>query len=396
MLKFKKTIIITIISISIMIAKSFAYEYDFNSSCSYLFLWDLELNEQDKYDLVFNKTSWRNVRSLTENFCQKAYNLKCSDNRGWEYEINYFDASQSVFLSILCNSVWEWANYIGNNNEYLKKNSFLDFHIISSATWYMEPCHSWWSMNSCDYSYNLPLIFNKIMDDFFWIKQARNLWITGLVDDFSAATVANTFSLENFPWLWLQEWLSKWICDPKSEYYRTTCTTLKSYMVDANNLLKNTEVINVTWLQANYWADCMNKTGLMNNILYCGLLWSNSDYKFINTVYNEYIWYVLFLSYYSFYIDGSEFLDDTTISVSDRIQENKEKIFLTQSQIFKSKQAITSSLNTLWEIAYSFPIHIWFLMYQEDAKLFMKAMWKVYTPIRTLYDKLRNVQIKES
>jgi len=34
-------------------------------------------------------------------------------------------------------------------------------------------------------------------------------------------------------------------------------------------------------------------------------------------------------------------------------------------------------------------------MYQEDANMFMKELAKIYAPIRTLYDKLRNVQIAE-
>jgi hypothetical protein len=34
-------------------------------------------------------------------------------------------------------------------------------------------------------------------------------------------------------------------------------------------------------------------------------------------------------------------------------------------------------------------------MYQEDAQIFMKNIAKIYPPVRTLYDKLRNVQKPE-
>jgi hypothetical protein len=34
-------------------------------------------------------------------------------------------------------------------------------------------------------------------------------------------------------------------------------------------------------------------------------------------------------------------------------------------------------------------------MYQEDSKLFMKKLSKLYPPIMTLFDKLRNVQKAE-
>lgn len=394
MKNFKKIAQIIII-LGLMIVPCFSdyTGYTFDLPCIYLIWWDNKYQPY-KYDLVYNDSANKSIKSLTKHFCKNAYVMKCSDISDWEYTRDYFDASQSVFLSILCNSVWEWSYYSNEEDDYLKKDSFLDFYIIESETWYFEACHPYWSMNSCDYSYNLPLIFNKIMNDFFWIKQARNLWVNKIEESFEPDKAANKFSIEKFPWLNLQEGLSNGICDPASEYYKTTCKSLKWYMSDALNLLKNTEVISVEWLQTKEWIDCEND--FKTNILYCGLLWSNSDYKFINTVYNEYLWYNLFLSYYSFYIDGSDYLDSTTSNATDKLEENKEKRFLVQDQLLKSKQAITTSIKTLSEITYSFPIHIWFLMYQEDAKLFMEKVSKIYAPLRTLYDKLRNVQIKES
>ena len=397
----KKIAQIVIIS-SITIVPCFSYEYTFDTQCIYLIWWDENLFEPYKYDLAYTYTDSEkaNVLSLTNHFCQNVHQMKCSDSRDGEYSVDYFDASQSVFLSVLCNTVWEnideaWTwilHYYNENDNYLKKKDFFDFNIVPE-TWYLEPCHPRWKMNNCDYSHKLPSIFNEIMDDFFAIKQARNFWINNLKDSFVADDAANLFSIGAFPWLELQPWLEKGICDPASKYYKTTCKTLKGYMTDARNLLKNTQVINVEGLDDREWVDCENY--FKNNILYCGLLWSKSDYKFINTVYNEYLWYNLFLSYYSFYIDGPDYLDETPTKYNDRLEENKEKIFLVQDQLLKSKKAITTSLKSLSEITYSFPLHVWFLMYQEDAKLFMENISKIYAPIRTLYDKLRNVQIKE-
>ena len=68
---------------------------------------------------------------------------------------------------------------------------------------------------------------------------------------------------------------------------------------------------------------------------------------YINALYNEYFWYNLFLSYYSFYIDGSDYLDSRNDDIADRLEENKEKRFLVQDQLLKSKQAITTSIKTL-------------------------------------------------
>ena len=89
-----------------------------------------------------------------------------------------------------------------------------------------------------------------------------------------------------------------------------------------------------------------------------------------------------------------EYQEISEVDISKNV--NLERISLVNDQIFKSKQAITLSLRSLTEMTYSFPVHIGFLMYHEDAKFFMEKSSKLYAPVRTLYDKLRNVQIKES
>ena len=277
----------------------------------------------------------------------------------------------------------------------LKKKSFLDFWIVVSETWKLESCHWSGSMNDCNYAYNLPQIFNVIENDFFNIRQARFFGISGLSEEFSAEEAANAFSLSVFNGLSIQEWLDKWICSPDTVYYKSTCKTLKNYMVDARNLLTNTKVIDIEKLQElSETADCENYPD--ENILYCGLLWTNSEYKFLNVVYNEYFWYRLFLSYYMFYLEKTNILYDEDSKFKNNKEDNMEKVSLIEDQLSKSKQAITLSFRSLTEMTYSFPTHIGFLMYQEDAKYFLENASKLYTPIRTLYDKLRNVQIKES
>ncbi len=347
-----------------------------------------------KKDIIYSDQN--NVKSLTQHFCQKVVSYKCMDSSDWDYAVDFFDASQSMFLSVLCTNVW-LKNFSGYDtaNSILKKQSFVDFGMLASETGYWEDCHNYGSMNNCDFASNLPQIFNKIMNDLFSIRQARALGVNNLSDTISVQDYANNFSKEKFPWLVLQKWLENGICDDNSPYYKTTCSKLKNYMTDAVNLLKNTEVVDVSKVQEMPWPkDCENFRS--KNILYCGLLWTNSDYNFVNAVYNEYFWYNLFLSYYSYYINWSEFLDKKYSNELDALQENYEKIYLVQNQLVKSKQAITLSLRNLAEISYSFPLHVGFLMYQEDSKLFMDRVSKIYSPLRTLYDKLRNVQIKET
>jgi len=247
---------------------------------------------------------------------------------------------------------------------------------------------------------------NEIMNDMFSIAQARFFWISKL--DAKAEDVANKFSIDTIPWLKL------WLCDPSNTYYKTTCKNLKWYVEDARSMLKKTSIISITWLQVEpEGLDCVSS--FSDNILYCWLLWDTSTYGFINTVYNEYFWYSLFMWYYTLKLDSDikqqDWYEDVRTSilkwdppVESRDPENfieyseelEERMTRIEQQLFKSKQAITESLKNIAELKSSFSLHIWLLMYQEDVQLFMKEIYKIYSPIRTLYDKFRNVQVKES
>jgi hypothetical protein len=49
----------------------------------------------------------------------------------------------------------------------------------------------------------------------------------------------------------------------------------------------------------------------------------------------------------------------------------------------------------LKELQYTFPIHIWFLMYSEDIYKFNWSIVKLLTPIDVLQHTFRNVQKKD-
>jgi hypothetical protein len=219
-------------------------------------------------------------------------------------------------------------------------------------------------------------------------------WVDTLDKEKTSEAMANKYSLANFQWISEEKWLEDGICDPDSQYYSKTCKTLKNYMWDVKNLLKSTNVIDVETL-IDWKNPIMCEKQFFENILYCGLLWDDifAKKRFVNTIYNEYMWYRLFVSYYTYEMSiepwYSEFLDWDKWEKLDR---NQEKIYSFREQVSRSRQWFSLALRSLSEISSSFAIHIWFLMYQEDVQLFMKNIAKIYPPIRTLYDKLRNVQ----
>ena len=152
--------------------------------------------------------------------------------------------------------------------------------------------------------------------------------------------------------------------------------------------MTTTEIIDVKNLSTdNSTVNC--DSDFDSHILYCGLLWSQNLplYSLVRVVYNEYFWYDLFMSYYEYNLMSVEW-EDASLFV--------EKAYKSKEQVYRSKQAITQALSSLSKVEYSLPIHLWFLMYQEDLNLFMWSLPKIFTPLRTLSDKLQNVQDADS
>lgn len=362
--------------------------------------WDLNLN-LDKNNA--------NIKSLVSNFCDVASEYDC------EFDWYKFDASQSVFMSILCSNVWKTKNYIKFeymtwDSAILKKYQFVSFDIYTNVDEgtkqksKIDYCNYKGSdMNNCNLAYFVPHIFDELMNDFFNIRQATNMWITELWDTFDKEAYAKVYMDNHFPGFSYQ--YPEWVC--KTKYYKNTCKYLKNYMWQVRNLLTTTKVIDVknlsSYTNSNksgvaYKRDCENE--FSNNILYCGLLWEQKMplYSLVRAIYNEYIWYNLFMSYYEYQLEyNTVWLHFTTYdSYEEAIYTNMQKVEQAKDQVAASKQAISDSMRTLSIIDYSLPLHVGFLMYQEDASFFLKNLWKVFTPIRTLSDKLQNVQDADS
>jgi len=327
------------------------------------------------------------VEKLTNNFCEKISEKSCIHD--WDL----FDASQSVFLTILCDNIWAWDWFLVNR-DILLKTWFTQFWVYDYGFGEDEEgssidfCdYNQTDLNGCDFSKHLPKIFDEIMNDYFNIKQADLYGVDNIEDSVTNEELVNKFSKKNFVWMEL--------CDPDSDYYGDACKYTKNYMKSAKNLLKKTKVINFEKLREQN-IDCDKNWS--ENILYCALVWDDirPENSFISAIYNEYLWYRLFISYYTYELaNDHRYSDLDTSDTRKKIDANMDKVYSFQEQIFRSRQAVSLALRSLSEISSSFPLHIWFVMYQEDAQMFMKQIAKIYPPIMTLYDKLRNVQKAE-
>jgi hypothetical protein len=134
------------------------------------------------------------------------------------------------------------------------------------------------------------------------------------------------------------------------------------------------------------------ETNSNRNSLTCGLYGNEIKY-FIDLVYNELLFYALFVDYYSYLLQNkSDFKNWDIIEFQTKLTKNQKRVETMAMNFEKSREAIQTTIKILKELQYSFPIHIGFLLYSEDIYKFTNGMNKTLTPIYTLHDILRNVQ----
>jgi hypothetical protein len=119
---------------------------------------------------------------------------------------------------------------------------------------------------------------------------------------------------------------------------------------------------------------------------------------YLNLVYNEFLHYALFVKYYNHVILNNPNLapakekKDYTMAV-DYLKNNAYEF---NREVNASQRAISLGIKMLREIDVTFPLHVGFMMYQEDLLYLRdKSLYKIVTPFYTLYGKLRNVQTKD-
>jgi hypothetical protein len=116
--------------------------------------------------------------------------------------------------------------------------------------------------------------------------------------------------------------------------------------------------------------------------------------SFTNLLYNELFFYNLFSEYYSYALASDPNLQNEEQELSYKIVAQQDKITKLQNNKIRSQKAISMSIRMLKEIQNTFPFHIGFMMYAEDIYYLAQEINKTLTPIYTLYDLFRNVQIK--
>jgi len=319
------------------------------------------------------------VKFLIENYCSAVLSAEPQSEGNFIYNAKY-----SAFVYLLCSNI-STASASKLDAKYFKRTSFAELwfqDIVTDENWYqINLCSQQSSLsNDCDLATNIPDLFNNIMNDYFNMKQWSLYWLLfPFTSDEELKTQVNWFSNDYF---------TIDLCDNKVRPYDKTCRAMKSYIKNVRNILSEVYILDTDEvLKLPNPASCASTPD--KNIFVCWLkdTWA-SMVSFVNLLYNELYFYRLFMWYYLVTIQRFPLL------LINNQYNNDYSVILKSfsSQYIWSKNALSLSLRMMRDTYMAFPLHIWFLMYQEDLNRFWKTLANIASPIYILYDKLRNVQ----
>jgi len=337
-------------------------------------------------------------RDLIVNFCSKVLYEKSLFAIGSENAQQYFDPKQSLFVLMMCANVEPtWAG----NSPYLFNNkwSYFQYYHFLSFGFDMEYCNPAKSLAYCDFENVWLRIFDRIINDYVNIKQA---------DVYGLKTKKYGDSKKSSKSAQANEFLKKYFydtmfCDPDGEkdsecHYPKTEREMKKYLRKAEKLFRDVKLVDYEKLfedSLKYPQECNPEAVVMwtYNIMMCGLYGDDNPMRaFVNLLYNELFYYNLFMVTYEAYLQDIQ--NGTAITFKWLRKEQAEKIDMVRQHTKWSADAIKLSIRMLNEMFTTFPLHIGFLLYNEEIVNMRAELVKIVTPIYTLFDKLQNAQEK--
>ena len=368
---------------------------------------------------AYNTTSnnKNNIQRIMAELCKSIYTI--TDYQEWDI---IYDPRQSIFIDITCSSfTWSRQNEI-NTSKWKDKTIGL---IIKEKRWdwywlwlycptgqnvvqQNTTCTTITGNNSIDYNFLFLQTIKYVLNDRTNIATAR---LYGLQDSTAEwqKDLANEYLWRYYKILWNT---------PEAKDYPKTHKQLMNYIKNAKDLIKKLYIIDVQKLKKEDNKNKIkeNRYELKQNMTlrigwkdYGKNVWFTQDYAdqqaIVNMMYNELFFYTLFASSYEQYI--RDIMNDPKnrdkipslelLNISNQ-WENNYGIFLQNQSINNRKKTqltVQQTLRKLFSLQSSFPIHIWFLLYQEDLYNFRKVLSNIYLPFHQLHYKLENVQSKD-
>lgn len=310
----------------------------------------------------------------------------------------YYNPKQSAFIHIVCGP-YALTSDFGATNQSSKTYFFKDDWVTlgihgqeqEDPTMQDNACRPDFGMTDCDIPEKFTAILHRILNDMFDIKQSQLYGGTSQADD--PKERFNTFTKNYFVGLEL--------CPDKKCDYPKTENRLLAYFKKAEGLLKKLDIINQPYINEILKStdkECNYPRTDDYNLIICGFGSEDTSSleSFVAMIENEIFFYRLFMAHYMWWIAAERRLLNETDSWLNRSAEKTTEIIAkTQQQIAWTQDAVEMSMRSLREMATTFPIHIWLLIYYEDLYRLRKELVKIVTPLYTLSEKLRNVQKKD-
>lgn len=337
----------------------------------------------------------------------KIFNTLCTniiDKKDITIQWNTYNPQESIFVTVVCNSLQsekkdkKAENTALSLNTILKRKNIRDMGIIcsqsqigsldGSASIGDTDCEDRSFNNNLDYAFIFQKTITQVQNDRVNLSLAR---IYGTIDStLTEKELANEYIENHFNTIGVL---------PEAKNYPDTYKRLTEYIKNGKTIQKETYFI-------DYKKVKDNESSINGNITDFFFINNESkippSYHKINTdiLYNELFFYTLFTSVYTEYLnrfwDSNK--DNIPISWWQRNITIWEAIILQrwriQIQIENIKNAVSESIRQLWNLESSYPIHIGFLMYQEDLLSMRDNLAKIYLPLHQLHYKLENVQSK--
>lgn len=362
-------------------------------------------NYADQITTYLSKNEPTNMKAVILNYCRAVLNTSA---KWWNitWDSYYYSAKNSVFLYLICHNISNDFDEIfsekfsSKENWYFTQSSFTELWIVDYG---QDPdfdyCNPSSSLQYCDLTYHIPRVFNMIINDIFSVQQSR---IYGLINpDFDNNKIED--QIDNYA----RDKFNIKFCDTTDWRYPKLCKTMKNYTKASARLLKDLDILNYDNLYKDFGTDWSYSRKCDEiywtyefDFLSCGLFGYGFGINnmYTNLVYNEFLYYSLFVKYYNNVIVSNPNLAPLKQKgdYTSAVDYLKNKAYEFNREVNASQKWITVAMKMLREIDVSFPLHVWFMMYQEDLLYLRdKSLYKIVTPFYTLYGKLRNVQTQD-
>lgn len=355
------------------------------------------MNQLDTALFAENKNV-ASIKSMIQSYCSVVL------HSSWFHidDFNY-SARQSTFVYFLCKNVWRYAPskplplFADDKTFKLTDWNALDLQdihfqtVAATSASKTDFCASSTTMNQCNVSKQVPKLFNMIINDYINLKQPSLYGFTAGLGDNADANIkaANIFSSGYFNGLQ--------ICKKSDRDYTATCKSLTKYIQDTKKIFADVQIFDYKKIiTPTVDKDVCTVSNANYNLLLCWL-YGDKDFsleRFLNLTYNEMFYYRLFAQYYAWMLTTKE-PNILWLSQNELAWESFARIRQMNNELLWSQDALSVSMRMLRDSYTAFPLHIGFLMYQEDLLHISTPLGALYTPLSQLYYTLQHVQKKE-